>query len=291
MIAVAGATGKLGSQVCLELLERGSAVRALVRDPSSPAARALAKAGADLVRADLERGCLQVAVAGAACVVSTATSFPVDPRPGAIDAVDRDGNLALVDASAAAAVPRFVFVSFRPIPLAFPLQDAKRAVEERLAAAPLDAVVLRPGKFMDVWLSPLCGFDPAAATATVFGDGTSAVTWISARDVAELAARSALGEGPASGIVELGGPEALTQREVIAIYERVCGRPFALRTEDPRALERTLAGGGHPVETSLAALMLEAHLGAVTDVTGVRAAMPIELETVERFARRTAPAA
>jgi uncharacterized protein YbjT (DUF2867 family) len=287
MIAVAGATGRLGSLVCRELLGRGVVVRALTRDPAAAAAGRLAAAGAEVVRADLEsRDGLDV-VAGADCVVSTATSFPVDQRPEAIEAVDRDGNLALVETCASVGVPRFVFVSFRPVPLPFPLQDAKRAVEARLATAPLDAVVLRPGKFMDVWFSPLCGFDAAAGTATVFGDGTRPVTWISARDVAELAARTALGEGPVSGTLELGGPEALTQPEVVAVYERVLGRAFTLRHVARDELEQALAAGGHPIGVSLAALMLEAHLGAVTDVAPVTRAMPIELETVESFARRT----
>jgi uncharacterized protein YbjT (DUF2867 family) len=198
--AVAGATGALGSEICRRLRERGLEVRELARP-----------------RFDLTRpATLRDGVAGADIVVSTATSFP---REDGIERVDRDGNIALVDAAEAARATRFVFVSFRPVALDFPLQRAKRAVEERLARAALDAVVLRPGKFMDVWFSPLCGFDAEARRATIFGDGTNAVTWIARDDVAEFAARAALGE--LSGTIELGGPEALSPRaqELLRVTE------------------------------------------------------------------------
>ncbi len=186
---------------------------------------------------------------GVSTVVSTVTCFPRDDRPGAIDRIDRAGNINLIDAAERADVARFVFVSFKPIPLDFPLQRAKRAVEERLRQAALEAVVLRPGKLMDVWFSPLCGFDVSSARATVFGDGTSPVTWIAAADVAEIAARSALGDGPAQGEVELGGPEALSQQQVIDALRRRDGAVVVGAADfgaPPRAPARRWAqrGGG-----------------------------------------------
>lgn len=285
-IAVAGATGALGSAIVDELLARGAGVRALVRDPASERARGLAAAGVDLRRADLTRpDTLAGALEGCACVVSTATCFP---RDDAIGPVDRDGNLALVAAAESARVGRFVFVSFKPVPLAFPLQDAKRAVEQRLAGARLDAVVLRPGKLMDVWFSPVCGFDAIARRATLFGDATAPVTWMAARDVAEIAARAALGEGLQRGIVELGGPEALSQREVLRVYEDGTGSPWETETMSVAELERMHAEGETDVERSLAAVMLEAHLGSTTDPASFADAFPLRLTSVREFATRLA---
>jgi uncharacterized protein YbjT (DUF2867 family) len=253
-IAVAGATGALGSQICERLRAAGADVRELRRphvDLTSPET---------------------LAVDGVDCVVSTATSFP---REDAIDTVDRDGNIALVEAAEAAGVARFVFVSFKPVPLDFPLQRAKRAVEERLLRAQLDAVVLRPGKFMDIWFSPLCGFDVAGRRTTIFGDGTRPVTWIAASDVADAAARAALGEG--AGTIELGGPEALSQREVVQVYEDVLGGAWMLEEMPVAELERQLASE-NAVESSLAAVMLESHLGSVAPAVGTT--------TVREFATR-----
>jgi nucleoside-diphosphate-sugar epimerase len=53
-VLVIGATGQQGGATARHLLERDRMVRALVRDPASPAARALRRAGADLVVGDLD---------------------------------------------------------------------------------------------------------------------------------------------------------------------------------------------------------------------------------------------
>ena len=286
-VLVAGATGGLGSRIATELAQRGAAVRALVRPATTGAAvERLESEGIDVWRADLEDpATLPGALAGASSVVTTATSFPGDRRENAIARVDAAGNIALVDAAeACSTVTRFVFVSFKPVPYVFPLQDAKRAVEGRLAATTLDAVVLRPGKFMDIWFSPLCGFDAAAATATVYGSGDRPVTWIAARDVAEIAVRAALGDGSDRGTFELGGPEALSQLEVIERFEAATGRPFTLDWIPEHELERRLTDAAHPVDRSLVALMLESATGAVTPASTTLDAFPIDLTTVAEFA-------
>jgi len=249
-IAVAGATGALGSLVCDLLRARGVEVRPVSRPEHDLTAPATLASGVD----------------GADCVVTTATSFPRDPTPGAIGAVDRDGTIALVDAAEAAGVPRFVFVSFRPIARDFPLQRAKRAVEARLADAELDAVVLQAAKFMDIWFSPLCGFDVQARRATIFGDGTAPVSWIARADVAELTVRAALGE--LHGTAELGGPEALSQREVVRIFEELTGADWSLDELPAAELERRLAESPDDLSRSLAAVMLEAHLGSLAPPAG-----------------------
>jgi uncharacterized protein YbjT (DUF2867 family) len=282
-IAVAGATGALGRRIVASLLSRGAAVRALVRDPAAGAVPALA--GAELAAADVTAPAgLSGALAGARCVVSTVTCFP---RPGAehlLGEVDRDGNLALADAAAAAGVERFVFVSFKPVPLDFPLQRAKRAVEERLVRGDLEAVVLRPGKLMDIWFSPLCGFDVPNARATIFGDGSRGVTWIAAQDVAEIAARSALGEGPRAGTLELGGPEALSQRDAVRVYEQVTGRRWQLDSIPAPELEQRLAAPRDDFDASLAAVMLEAHIGATSPMDQVLRMFPHRPTTVAEYA-------
>jgi uncharacterized protein YbjT (DUF2867 family) len=289
-VLVAGASGALGGEICRRLIARGVPVHGLVRPSTGPEARQVLQGdGVRLVEADLEDpSTLAAAVEGAGCVVSTATSFPLDGRPDAIERVDRDGAIALVDAAESAAVTRFVYVSFKPVPLDFPLQDAKRAVEERLARSALATVVLRPGKFMDIWFSPLCGFDVAAARVAVFGEGTSPVTWIARSDVAEVAAMAAIGDQVTAGMLELGGPEALDQRDVIALFEDAVGRPFELETIPAAELRRRYREAATAVERSLAALMLEAVEGAVTPMEETARALSLRLTSVAEFAREHA---
>jgi uncharacterized protein YbjT (DUF2867 family) len=266
--AVAGATGALGSAICARLRARRFDVRELRRPE------------VDLTRPET----LREALRGVGCVVSTVTCFPRDPADGAIDRVDRDGNLALVEAAEEAGVERFVFVSFRPIAVDFALQHAKRAVEERLFTSPMRATVLRPGKFMDIWFSPLCGFDRERRQAAIFGDGTQPLTWIARDDVAEFSAR-VVADDDAPEILELGGPEALSQHDVVSTYEEVTGMRWTRTAVPVDELERQLHEGSE-LESSLAALMLEAHMGAVTDMAPVLARYPLKLTTVEEFAAR-----
>jgi uncharacterized protein YbjT (DUF2867 family) len=293
-VAVAGATGMLGRRICAALRGHGASVRALGRPGRRlDEAQEDALAGAERVAADLtERDSLPPAVEAAACVVSTATCFPHPGCEALLDAVDRDGNIALAEAAAAAGVPRFVFVSFKPVPLDFPLQRAKRAVERRLAQLELDAIVLRPGKFMDIWFSPLCGFDVAARRATIFGEGAAPVSWIAAADVAEIAARAALGAPPRDALgarprdatIELGGPEPLSQRDAVRIYEDVTGDEWSLHVLPEPELRRRLAGPADDFDESLAALMLEAHLGSVVPSDAWRNEFPLRPTSVREFA-------
>src|SRR5437867_371354 len=65
-ILVTGATGKQGGAVAHELLAKGHKVRAMTRHPESPAAKALAAAGAEVVAGNLDdESSLERPVAGA----------------------------------------------------------------------------------------------------------------------------------------------------------------------------------------------------------------------------------
>jgi uncharacterized protein YbjT (DUF2867 family) len=68
----------------------------------------------------------------------------------------------------------------------FPLQTAKRDVEQHLKESGLDYTILRPTFFMDVWLSEALGFD-ANAQAQIYGSGRNKISSISYHDVARFA--------------------------------------------------------------------------------------------------------
>jgi NADH dehydrogenase len=286
-----GATGLLGGEVCRRLSERGERVRALVR-PRTPAERRaeLERLGAALVEGDLERPeTLAACLEGAAAVVSTASAFPRDPRPDALDRVDRDGQLALVDAAARAGVGRCVYVSFPPIASDFPFQRAKRLVEERLAAAGVDHVILQPGRFLDVWFSPPLGFDLEARKATLYGGGTAPQSWVAVADVAEAAVRALRAE-PGGTPIAFGGPRAVAQRDVVAAYEAALGLAIATETVPVAALEAMRAGATGPTEESLAAILLSATEPDVIDPAPARERLGLEPTDVEAFVRAQAAA-
>ena len=290
---VAGATGVVGTGICAALARDGRRVRALVR-PTADAAKVgrLRGLGVEVVDGDLERpATLRAALEGVSGVVTTASAFPVDPRPDAIERVDRVGSLNLVEAAATAGVRRFVYTSFREIPVDFAFQRAKRAVEERLGSSGLEYTILRPINFMEVWFSPMLGFDAAGGRVRVYGDGAAPLQWISSGDVVEFAVWALEAEAAACAKLDLGGPEALSQLDVIAIFEELVGKPLAREHLPLAELERQYTEAPGPLEQSLASVMLEVAYGGRIETADLAAAAGIRLATVREVAERLLAAA
>src|SRR5688500_9642309 len=204
-----GATGLLGPEICRLLA--GWDVRAVVRATADAGKRAaLVQLGAEIVEGDLkDPASLARACRGIDAVISTASSTLSRQEGDSIEAVDHKGQLALVEAARQAGVGHFVFVSFRDNPrLTFPLQTAKRAVEDALKSSGMAYTIIQASFFMEVWLSPALGFDVANRAVRVYGDGTAPISWISYKDVARAAAKAVVSGNGRNMIVELGGPEA-----------------------------------------------------------------------------------
>ncbi|WP_033342652.1 NmrA family NAD(P)-binding protein [Catenuloplanes japonicus] len=109
-VLVVGATGQQGGATARELLASGVPVRALVRDPDSDRARALARSGAELRTGDLhDRDSLAEAADGARAVFSVQMPAFTDGFP------DFDGELTqalnLIETAKAAGVAQFVHTS------------------------------------------------------------------------------------------------------------------------------------------------------------------------------------
>ena len=114
MILVAGATGRLGTEIIRRLREKGESVRALTRDTSAPEKVAhLEELGAEIVRGNLrDRSSLDAAVKGADTVISTVSIIGTAQQGDSFDETDAAGTISLIDAAKGAGVGRFVFVSF-----------------------------------------------------------------------------------------------------------------------------------------------------------------------------------
>lgn len=230
-VLLCGGTGRLGGAIARRLAARDVPFRALVRPTSD--AGPLRALGADIRAGDLtDRASLDRALEGVDVVVTTANAISriMDGQKGlTIDAVDRTGNADLVRAAEAAGVQRFVFVSLVGLTDAMvaraPFAAAKRQTEELLAASAMRVVIVRPAAFQEVWLAADTGIDPTKRRAVIFGQGRSPVNYIAVDDVAEACVRLALADDPPAAI-ELGGPEALTRREVVDAFERAYGVRF-----------------------------------------------------------------
>lgn len=290
MILVVGATGVLGSEICGQLAARGKCVRALTRVTSDPAKVDRLRAfGAEIVTGDLrDADSLRAACRNVSAIVATASALPFAYQPGvnSPQTTDRDGVLSLIAAARDAGVQRFVYISFPPVAVSFPLQDAKRAVEASLRSSGLTYTILQPTYFSEVWLSPAIGFDYPNHKATLYGDGKNPTSWISYSDVAQFTVAALSNPAALDATLELGGPEALSPLEVVGVFEQVAGQPFAVTHVPVEALRGQLAAATDPMEQSFNGLMLGYADGKAIDMRETLKALPVRLTSVEEYARR-----
>ena len=237
MILVVGATGVVGGIIARGLLEQGKGVRVLVRrdSPSSQlaqqglatSAEELLESGAHPVHGDLRyRDSLDAALEDVETVISTANRAM---RGGADNpqSVDLDGNRNLIEAARGAGAEHFVFVSLLGADPDHPdpFMQAKGQSEASLRESGMGYTILAPTAFMEVWPAMVVGL-PAlqGRTVTLVGEGSRRHSFVSNRNVAAFAVAAVDQPAALNRHLAIGGPEALTWREVVATYERVLER-------------------------------------------------------------------
>lgn len=289
MILVVGSTGLLGTEICRQLTEKNLPVRALVRkDSDSSKIDHLKSLGAQVVLGDLkDLQSLSEACAGIEKVVSTASSTFSRREGDHIGTVDHQGQLNLVQAAAEAGVQRFVFISFRDNPdHSNPLSDAKRAVERALADSDMTWCSLQANYFMEIWLSPAVGFNYPEQQANVYGEGDNKLSWVSYVDVARFAVAALDHPFAEDRVLEVGGPEALSPKEVISVFERVHGKSFAVQYVPKAALQQQKQAASNALEEAFAALMLSYADGNVMEMDETLRQIPMQMTTVKEYAQR-----
>jgi len=252
-----------------------------------------ARVGAELVRGDLkDRPSLDVACRGASAVISTASSTMSRQEGDSIESVDRQGQLALIEAAAAAGVKHFILISFPSVETAFPLQSAKRAVEERLQQSGMTYTILRPSFFTEVWLSPALGFDATNGKAQIYGGGHNKISWISFQDVAQFAVSALDSPRAKNAVVELGGPESLSPLEVVRLAEQVMRKRFDVQHVPEETLRAQYGSSTDPLQQSFAALMLWYARGGAIDMRATLQAFPVQrLRSVREHFEASTPTA
>jgi uncharacterized protein YbjT (DUF2867 family) len=294
MNLVVGSTGLLGREICRQLLKQGKPVRALVRDSSDPTrVDALRTMGAQIVIGDLrDKPTLARACVGVDCVHSTATATSAFSAENTFLSAD-GGTRDLIDAAKANGVSQFVFVSLSSgLNPNCDLSAMKRAIEYHLIQSGVSYTILRPCAFMELWFSPMLGFDVANARAQVIGEGNARLSYISYTDVAQFCVAT-LGNPNARDVaLDIGGPDSVSAIEVVNIFEKITGKRFAVTHIPLEALQAQHIAAVNPLEKTFAALMLEVGKGDVVPMNDVLRRFPqVKLKSVEEFARQTVPVA
>lgn len=295
MILIVGATGIVGGMIARRLLEQEKEVRILVRENSpseqmapqgmATSAPSLIEAGAKPVYGDLkDERSISRAVEGVQTVISSANSALRGGEDN-VQNVDREGNRRLIEAAAEAGVDHFIFVSAVGATPDSPsdFMRAKAETEQRLRDSGMDYTIIAPTIFIEVWPATVVGM-PALQEqpVTLVGEGRRLHSFISNRDVAAFAVATVDNPQARNQYLPLGGPEALSWRDVVATYERVLGRDIPVNWVAPGD---PVPGLPDPMPALLAAQ--ETYDSAVPmEETAVQ--YGVELTSLEDFARRQA---
>jgi len=233
MILVVGGTGSVGGRIVDESTSRGDEVRALARSTSDTTA--LRATGAEIVVGDLkDPSSLERACDGIDVVITTASATKTGDDT--IENVDGQGNQNLIAAARAAGVRHFIFVS--TIGAAEDSEvavfRAKGAAERRIMESGMTYTILHANAFMDVWFASLIEMPiRSGMPVTLVGESRRRHSFVTERDVAAFAVAAVREPAGQDVIIDVGGPEALTFRDVVRAYEEALGRPIEVRTIAP----------------------------------------------------------
>jgi uncharacterized protein YbjT (DUF2867 family) len=232
-VLVLGATGQQGGAAARALLERGRAVRALVRDEDKPVARLLRQAGASLVTGDLDdQGSVRAAMRSVSGVFLALTMM-TGPRVtlDGVAAEERRGK-AVADLASEASVGHLVYSSMGGAGqhTGIPHVESKARIEEHIAGLGLPATVLRPVSFMENFASfnrpVLDGGELAIGLAL---RPQTPLPLVATRDIGIFAAMAFEHPGRYLGRqVELAG-DCLTGPQIADAFASACGLPARFR--------------------------------------------------------------
>jgi len=248
-ILVIGATGRQGGASARHLLKQRvlHPVGALVRDPSTPAARPLADRGVQLVRGDLDdRASIERALDGVYGVHLVQAYMPNEPEREV-----RQGVM-VVDIARAAGVSHFVYSSAAGADrhIGIPETESKWTIEEHLRSSRLDATIVRPAYFMDnfdflrTWILQgawSMSLPPNRSMQMIAADDIGAFVALAFARPADFVGRA----------IDIAGDE-LTMLEVAETLGRVIGRTVTfneLPLEQTRGYDPNLATLGEWMRT------------------------------------------
>jgi uncharacterized protein YbjT (DUF2867 family) len=290
-VMVVGATGVLGMEVCRQLAAAGKKVKGLFRTSSQKEkVNSLRELSVETVTGDMkDPQSLYQAFQNVDAIISTATSTISYGEGDSVETVDLFGQLNVAEAASAAGVQHMVFISFPPYPPLtpeFPLQSAKRAVENRLKSKNFTYTILQPTYFMEIWLGPALGFDFAHAKAVIYGEGKNKISWISIKDVASFAVASTDNPAAQNAVIQLGGPDDLSVLDAVGIFEQETGQRFELQNVPDEALRAQMVTAPDLLSKTFSGLMIGLNEVGRIHMKETLRNFPIQLTSVREYARQ-----
>jgi uncharacterized protein YbjT (DUF2867 family) len=221
MYAITGITGKVGGAVARNLLAAGQPVRAVVRDAAK--GRFWADQGCEVAIAEMEDVQALTHAFTSATGVFVLPPSEFDPQPGFPEARAVIG--AVRQALDAARPARAVCLSTVGAQAAQPnLLSQRTLMEEALATLPLPVTFLRPAWFLENLAWDIAQAREQGVLSSYLQPLERAVPMVATADVGRVAAELLMQPGEPPRIVELEGPQRLSQHDIAAALSAVLGR-------------------------------------------------------------------
>ncbi|MEU7578561.1 NmrA family NAD(P)-binding protein [Streptomyces sp. NPDC041068] len=297
-IIVVGATGLLGSQIVSGLLDRGEAVRALVRPgltgEKKDAISALQARGLEVVEGDITDPVDRLAerLDGIETVISA-----VQGGPETIE----DGQVNLLRAAEKAGATRFIPSDFAidifklDIGDNFMIDMRKRAAQ-RFEGTSLKVISVLNGAFLEVMTTFMQIVDWEKNTFSHWGDPDQPQDLTTVKDTAAYTVAAALDASLPAGPLRFAG-DVVSMRQFHAAVERATGRKLEFKTlgtaDELRAeIERRAAKTENPFEYVALQYQWGMVNGKAKFDTLDNARYPeVKPTSTEEFVRATAPSA
>ena len=251
MILIAGGTGNLGRRVVRLLAAREFPVRVLTRDPARAAD--LVGAGVEVATGDVrDAGSVARAMVGVQTAISAIQGFS-GTGGDSPETVDRAGNGVLIRAAREAGAGHVILVSVQGATPDHPLGlfRAKYQAEQELRASGLAWTILRPTASMETW-AQLVGRPLVETGRTrIFGRGENPINFVAADDVARFVELAVVDPALRGQVVEIGGPENLTMRQVAQAFQAATGKTGRI-SHVPLPAMRALAVLLRPLNATIA---------------------------------------
>ena len=250
MHVVLGANGRAGGETARALIERGEAVRVVLRRQEQ--GEQWTALGAEVAVASIED-----ADAMADALEGASGAFLLNPPPLSGDPYARTEQLgaALADAARRARLPKAVVLS--SIGAQHASGTGVIATLNRFEAlldgtAPATAF-LRSGYFVETW-GEVAQTVMSESVLPTFLEPSQKIPMVSTIDVGRAAAAVLCEDWTGKRVVELGGPEDWSAGDVAAAFAEVLGRPVRSMLVPPEQRAALLAQEGVPAEVANALL-------------------------------------
>jgi NADH dehydrogenase len=150
-------------------------------------------------------------------------------------------------------IERFILMSVQGAVPNHPMElfRMKYLTEQQLQASGLPWTVIRPTAYMETWAA-LVG-EPLLKTGktTIFGRGDNPINFVSVYDIAQFVELAVTDPAMQGVMVEVGGPENITMRQVVQTFETVSGKHSTMNSV-PLPVMRLLTVLMRPVKPALA---------------------------------------